>query len=140
LKVQVSKTENRVALDVSDRFAERSESGAKLRREKLGLLPGGEVPAVLDLVEINQVAIGAAGPPPPPPPRAIAEASVTTQSAQTATLVARIPIVFFFMARSSILFNCSLRRQFHFRCRSTLLFGNRCSATKGLLAYQSPPN
>jgi hypothetical protein len=34
------------------------------------------------------------------------------QSAQTATLVARIPIVFFFMARSSMLFNYYLRRQF----------------------------
>ena len=62
LVVQVSKTENRVALDISDRFAKRSESGAKLRGEKLRLLPGGEVPALVDLVEINQIAIGAAGP------------------------------------------------------------------------------
>ena len=62
LVVQVGQSENRVALDVSDRFAERSESGAKLRREKLRLLPGGEVTALVDLVEINQVAIGAAGP------------------------------------------------------------------------------
>ena len=62
LVVQVSQTENKVALDVSDRFAERSESGAKLRGEKLRLLPGGEVPALVDLVEINQVAIGAPGP------------------------------------------------------------------------------
>ena len=34
-----------------------------------------------------------------------------TQSALTATLIARIPIVFF-MARSSMLFNYYLRRQF----------------------------
>ena len=62
LVIQVSQSENRAALDVSERFAKRSESGAKLCREKLGLFPGGEVPALVDLVEINQVAIGAAGP------------------------------------------------------------------------------
>jgi hypothetical protein len=37
---------------------------------------------------------------------------VTTQSAATATLVARTPIVFFFMARPSSPFNYSLRREF----------------------------
>src|SRR5215472_3830927 len=41
-------------------------------------------------------------PPPPPPCPAIAEASVTMQSAHTATLVARMPIVLFFMARSPL--------------------------------------
>ena len=45
-----------------------------------------------------------------PPPLAIAEASVTTQSAQTATLVARIPIVFFLMARSPLRSSKALRR------------------------------
>ena len=60
LVVQVSQSENRVALDVSERFAKRSESCAKLRREKLRLLPGGEVPALVDLVEVDEVGVGAA--------------------------------------------------------------------------------
>ena len=42
--------------------AERSERGAELGGEELGLLPRREVAALVDLVEIDQVAIGAPGP------------------------------------------------------------------------------
>src|SRR6266850_3258396 len=41
---------------------ERSEGGAQLGGEKLWPFPGCEVAALVDLVEIDQVAIGAAGP------------------------------------------------------------------------------
>src|SRR5260370_34559594 len=37
----------------------RSEGGAQLGREKLRLFPRGEVSAFVDLVKVNQVAIGA---------------------------------------------------------------------------------
>src|SRR3982751_2896837 len=42
--------------------AERSKRGTDLFREKLRLLPGREVAALVDLVEVDQVAIGAPGP------------------------------------------------------------------------------
>src|SRR5437016_13618428 len=40
----------------------RSECGPKLGREEFGLLPRREMSAPIDLVEVNQVAIGAARP------------------------------------------------------------------------------
>src|SRR5438876_398370 len=40
----------------------RSECGTELGREELGLLPCREVSALVDLVEVDQVAIGAPGP------------------------------------------------------------------------------
>src|SRR5262245_41007183 len=46
----------------SRRFAERSESGANFGSEELGLLPRREVSALVDLIEVDQVAIGAPGP------------------------------------------------------------------------------
>src|SRR5215831_14740244 len=46
----------------SDRSAERPERSAELGTEQLRLLPRGEVTALVDLVEVDQVAIGAAGP------------------------------------------------------------------------------
>src|SRR5215467_5326611 len=42
--------------------AKRPERGAQFRAEKLGLFPGGEMSAFVDLVEVSQVAIGAPGP------------------------------------------------------------------------------
>src|SRR5260370_36126193 len=44
------------------RLAQRFERGAELRAEKLRLLPGREVSALVDLVEVDQVAIGAPRP------------------------------------------------------------------------------
>src|SRR5215216_4184429 len=46
----------------SDGFAEGSERGAELGTEEFRLFPGGEVAALVDLVEVDQVAIGAPGP------------------------------------------------------------------------------
>src|SRR5262245_40369701 len=42
--------------------AQRSERGPELGREELRLLPRCEVPALVDLVEVDQVAIGPPGP------------------------------------------------------------------------------
>src|SRR5882672_10344679 len=47
---------------ISARFAEWSERGPELGTEELGFLPRREVPALVDLVEVDQVAIGAPGP------------------------------------------------------------------------------
>src|SRR3984893_2345400 len=44
------------------RLAERSERRSELGTEELGFLPRGEVSALVDLVEVDQVAIGAPGP------------------------------------------------------------------------------
>jgi hypothetical protein len=52
-------------------------------------------------------------PPPPPPPLAIAGTSVTMQSAPTATLVARIPIIFLFMAFTN---DCAHTARHPFNC------------------------
>src|SRR5690242_15676535 len=46
----------------SDRFAEWSEGGSKLDSKELRLFPGREVATLVDLVEVDQVAIGASGP------------------------------------------------------------------------------
>jgi hypothetical protein len=43
-------------------FSYTLERGAEFFREKLRLFPGREVPALVDLVEIDEVAIGALGP------------------------------------------------------------------------------
>ena len=47
---------------ISDRLPQRPERGAELGGEELRLLPRGEVAAFVDLVEVDQVAIGAPGP------------------------------------------------------------------------------
>src|SRR6516225_1484958 len=84
--------------------------------------------------------------PPPPPPFAIAEASVTMQSAQTATLVARIPIVFLFMVGSPnprpkppLLATLASRLSITIADAASFEIGKsssinfqRCAATKGL--------
>src|SRR5262245_39795939 len=44
------------------RSAQRPERRLELGREELRLFPGSEVPATVDLVEVDQVAIGAPGP------------------------------------------------------------------------------
>src|SRR5262245_34625162 len=44
------------------RVPERSERGGQLGREELGLLPCGEVSALVDLVEVSQLGIGAPRP------------------------------------------------------------------------------
>src|SRR5262245_18441281 len=44
------------------RVTKRPERGSHLRAEKLRLLPRGKVSAFVDLVEVDQVAIGASGP------------------------------------------------------------------------------
>src|SRR5262249_3241051 len=44
------------------RLAERPERGSELGTEKLRLFPRGEVSALVDLVEVDQVAIGPPGP------------------------------------------------------------------------------
>ncbi len=36
-----------------DRFAQQPERGMKLRRKELGMLPSGEVPASVDLIEVD---------------------------------------------------------------------------------------
>src|SRR5215213_7505172 len=46
----------------SDGFAEGSECRSELGTEELRLLPRGEVTALVGLVEVDQVAIGAPGP------------------------------------------------------------------------------
>src|SRR3954465_14690709 len=46
----------------SDRFAEESERLSELGTEELRLFPRGEVSAPVDLMEVDQVAIGAPGP------------------------------------------------------------------------------
>ena len=54
---------DRVAFRVPSRgLAQRSERGPELGREELRLLPRREVAALVDLVEVDQVAIGAPGP------------------------------------------------------------------------------
>src|SRR3954447_24984178 len=45
-----------------DASAGRAERGAGLLREELGLLPGGEVPAPRDFVEVVEAGIGLLGP------------------------------------------------------------------------------
>src|SRR6266852_1778223 len=50
------------APNASDRFAERSERLSELGTKEFGFFPGGEVTALVDLVEVYQVAIGAPGP------------------------------------------------------------------------------
>jgi len=39
-------------------LAQRAERRPKLGREELGLFPGGEVPACVDLVEVGEVGVG----------------------------------------------------------------------------------
>src|SRR3954447_10501544 len=46
----------------SDARAQGPERGAHLGREQLGLFPGREVPALVDLLEIDQVAVAALDP------------------------------------------------------------------------------
>jgi hypothetical protein len=45
-------------------LAERPKSRANLAGKQAGLLPGGEVAAPVDLVEVDEVGIGALGPAP----------------------------------------------------------------------------
>ena len=47
-----------------DALAQGPEPGAELFREELRLLPGGEVPALVDLVEVDEVGVGLLGPAP----------------------------------------------------------------------------
>src|SRR5215207_7054924 len=47
---------------ISDLRAQGAERRPELGREELRLLPGREVAALVDLVEVNQIAIGAPGP------------------------------------------------------------------------------
>src|ERR1043166_7490444 len=46
----------------SNRFAKRAERRSQLGTEEFGFLPRGEVSALVDLVEVDQVAKGAPGP------------------------------------------------------------------------------
>jgi hypothetical protein len=77
------------------------------------------------------------GPPPPPPP-------CPMQSAQTATLVARMPIVFFFMTHSpvrgeqcsqvhSTVFNYCIRREFLPHCRIRYIIFENVAPQQGPL-------
>src|SRR3982074_3838481 len=50
------------AVFFSNRLTQRFERGSQLRAEQLRLFPGREVSALVDLVEVDQVAIGAPGP------------------------------------------------------------------------------
>src|SRR5215470_965 len=50
------------AVFCSTRLSQRLERRAELGTEELGFLPRGEVAALVDLVEVDQVAVGAPGP------------------------------------------------------------------------------
>src|SRR5438094_8970806 len=52
----------RAVLPGSDRLTQRLERGSELGTEQLGLLPRSEVSALVDLVEVDEVAIGAPRP------------------------------------------------------------------------------
>jgi hypothetical protein len=47
---------------ISGRFAERSERGSEFGTDEFRLFPCREVTALIDLIEINEVAIGTLGP------------------------------------------------------------------------------
>src|SRR3954469_12717611 len=47
---------------LSDRLTQRSEGGAHFRGEQCGLLPGGEVAALVEAVVVHQLRIGLLGP------------------------------------------------------------------------------
>src|SRR5262245_44886338 len=51
-----------VVIECDTCLSKRSERRTHLRRGKLRLLPGGKVAALVDFVEVAQVAIGAPGP------------------------------------------------------------------------------
>src|SRR5262245_41685939 len=60
LEIQESCAHN--ARRTSDRLAKRSERRSELGTEELRLFPRGEVSALVDLVEVDQVAMGVPGP------------------------------------------------------------------------------
>jgi len=62
LQTDIHGAHHRRAPQISDRFAQRSERGPDLGAKQLRLFPGGEVPALIHLVEVDQIAIGASRP------------------------------------------------------------------------------